>query len=63
MTLTVSTSGTDHYSFVSPHDPPRPHALSESGRWSHFASYDAVEASGGPRASAAQYAAPVCAAK
>jgi hypothetical protein len=50
------SAGTDLFSFVSPQDPPQPHALSESGHWSHFAWHDAVEASGGPHAYAAQYA-------
>jgi hypothetical protein len=49
-----AADGTDHFAFESPHDPPRPHALSASGFWSHFAWHDAVEASGGPRAYAAR---------
>jgi hypothetical protein len=49
-------AGTDLFSFESAQDPPRPHALSESGHWSHFASHDAVEACGGPHSYAAQYA-------
>jgi hypothetical protein len=49
-------SGRDHFAFLSPHDPPQPHALSASGHWSHFAAHDAVEACGGPHAYAALYA-------
>jgi hypothetical protein len=49
-------AGTDHFSFESPHEPPLPHALSGTGYWSHFAWHDAVEAAGGPRVYAAQYA-------
>jgi hypothetical protein len=52
----LPNAGTDHFSFESPHDPPQPHALSGTGYWSHFAWHDAVEAIGGPRAYAAQYA-------
>jgi hypothetical protein len=48
--------GTDHFSFVSPHQPPRPHRLSETGYLSQFAPHDAVEACGGPRAYAALFA-------
>jgi hypothetical protein len=48
--------GTDHFSFVSPHQPARPHCLSETGYLSQFAPHDAVEACGGARAYAALFA-------
>jgi hypothetical protein len=38
----------DLFSFVSPHDPPQPHALSPTGYWSQFVPRDAVDACGGP---------------
>jgi hypothetical protein len=46
-------SDMDLLTFVSPYEPPRPHALSASGTWAHFASRDAVEACGGPEGYAA----------
>jgi hypothetical protein len=49
-------SGTDNFYFVSPHQPPRSHALSETGFWSQLVYHDVVEASGGPQAYAAQFA-------
>jgi len=35
---------------VSPHDPPKPHPLSDTGYFSRFVPHDAVEACGGPEA-------------
>jgi hypothetical protein len=49
-------TGTDHFAFVSPHAPARPHPLSESGYRSHFALPEAVEACGGPEGYAARFA-------
>jgi hypothetical protein len=46
-------SGIDLVYFVSPHDPPSAHALSETGYFSRFVPHDAVEACGGPQAYAA----------
>jgi hypothetical protein len=46
-------SGTDNFYFVSPHEPPQPHLLSETGYMSRFVPNDAVEACGGPQAYAA----------
>jgi len=46
-------SDQDLFTFISPHQPPRPHPLSETGFWSHFTSRDAVEACGGPEPYAA----------
>jgi hypothetical protein len=51
-----SNSGTDNFYFVSPHEPPQPHFLSETGFWSQFVLHDAVKAAGGPQAYAAQFA-------
>ncbi len=61
--------GTDLFSFVGEEVPPKddqpisqvldrhkPHALSESGWWSHYAPHDVVEACGGPKAFAQLYA-------
>ena len=47
----------DHFSFVGHGEPPRPHPLSGTGYWSHFAAPDAVAALGGPEAYVAAYAA------
>ena len=47
------TAGTGLLSFLSPHEPPKPHALSETGCLARFLSPDAVEACGGPQAYAA----------
>jgi hypothetical protein len=49
-------SGTGLLSFLSPHEPPKPHALSETGCLARFVSPDAVEACGGPQAYAAMLA-------
>jgi hypothetical protein len=49
----LPNSDEDLFTFVSPHEPPRPHALSASGTWSHYAPRDAVEACGGPEGYAA----------
>jgi hypothetical protein len=38
---------------VSPHDPPKAHALSETGYFSRFVPHDVVEACGGPQSYAA----------
>ena len=46
-------SGIDDLYFVSPHGPPQPHPLSETGYFSRFVPHDAVEACGGPQAYAA----------
>ncbi len=43
----------DLLTFLSPHEPPRPHPLSETGTWAHFTSRDAVDACGGPERYAA----------
>jgi hypothetical protein len=48
--------GKDHFYFVSPHEPPRPHCLSGTGYLSQFAPHDAVEACGGARDYAALFA-------
>lgn len=45
--------GTDLVYIVSPHDPAKAHALSETGYFSRFVPNDAVEACGGPQAYAA----------
>lgn len=47
------SAATDLVYFVSPHEPPKPHALSETGYFSRFVPHDAVEACGGPQAYAA----------
>jgi hypothetical protein len=54
-------TGQDLFSFVGEKLPGeqityKPHPLSESGWWSHFASHDAVEAMGSPEAYATRYA-------
>jgi hypothetical protein len=49
-------AGKDNFSFISPHDPPQAHCLSETGYLSQFAQHDAVEACGGPEAYAARFA-------
>ena len=46
-------SGIDHLYFVSPHDPPKAHPLSDTGYHSCFVPHDAVEACGGPQSYAA----------
>jgi len=43
-------SAIDRLYFVSPHDPPKAHPLSDTGYHSCFVPHDAVEACGGPRA-------------
>ena len=48
--------GRDLFSFVSPHEPPQSHGLSETGYLSHMAPHDAVEACGGARVYAALFA-------
>jgi hypothetical protein len=50
-------AGTDSFYFTSPHEPAQPHPLSQTGFLSQFASHDAVEACGGARGYAAQFAA------
>ena len=50
-------SGTDLLYYVSPHDPAKPHALSDTGYFSRFVPHDVVEACGGPQAYAALLAA------
>jgi len=45
--------GTDLLYYVSPHDPAKPHALSDTGYFSRFVPHDVVEACGGPGAYAA----------
>lgn len=49
-------SGTGLLTFLSPHEPPQPHALSETGCLARFVSPDLVTACGGPQAYAAQLA-------
>jgi hypothetical protein len=46
-------SGTDLVDVVSPHEPAKPHALSETGYLSRFVPHDVIEACGGPQAYAA----------
>src|SRR5207244_1037333 len=43
-----SNSDQDLFTFLSPHEPPRPHPLSATGCWAHLTSRDAVEACDGP---------------
>src|SRR6266542_436573 len=46
-------SDQDLFTFLSPHEPPRAHPLSETGCWAHLTSHDAVDACGGPEPYAA----------
>jgi hypothetical protein len=46
----LPNSGTGLFYIVSPHDPARPHPLSDTGYFSRFVPHDAVEACGGPQA-------------
>ena len=47
------TSDTGLLYFVSPHEPPQAHPLSDTGYYSRFVPHDVVEACGGPQAYAA----------
>jgi hypothetical protein len=51
----------DHFAYLSPHTPLRPHSLSETGYRSHFVGREAVVEAGGPQAYAAKYAAELLA--
>jgi hypothetical protein len=46
----------DHFAFRSPHEPPRPIPVSETGYLSEFANVAEVKAAGGPEAYALKYA-------
>ncbi len=48
--------GRAHFAFTSPHSPPRPHPVSETGYRSHFTTRAEVEKAGGAEAFAALYA-------
>ena len=45
-----ANSGTSLFYIVSPHDPAKPHPLSDTGYFSRFVPHDVVEACGGPGA-------------
>jgi hypothetical protein len=53
----------DHFAYLSPHTPLRPHILSETGYRSHFAPKDDVAQAGGPEVYAVKYAAELLAEK
>jgi hypothetical protein len=48
--------GSDHFAYLSPHEPRKPHPLSETGYRSHFTKRAEVEAAGGPEVYALLYA-------
>ncbi len=48
--------GVDHFEYLSPHDPPRPIPISETGYRSQFANVADVQKAGGPEPYAIQYA-------